>query len=186
MISAKIDLYGRVGGQVGQFAFADVIVIHRNLRRGCGGRRPRRLRGRDGGGAHGPEDRALHPEPRPDRADVVQPRGRRHRQRTPGARGGRPGRHHGRGDGRGRHPVPPAEHLARAGGVVSARAVRQAAVPAEDARGAGIGAQPPHQAGRGGGADRRGSFKFPVSSFKPNCGASSSWRRATRNSKLET
>src|SRR5581483_9348193 len=119
----------------------------RGQRRACGLRGRRRLR------PHGSEDRALYAEPRPHRADVLQPRGRWDRQGTSGARGGRAWRNHGRSDGRSRNSVSPAEYLAGSGGLVAARAVRQASLPAEDARSAGSAAKSEDQAGGGGGTD---------------------------------
>ena len=124
--------------------------VYRTVRCGGGRRRACRVRGGDGVGAHGPAHGAVHPEPRPDRADELQPGHRRHRQGTPRARGGRAGRHYGRGRRRMRHSVSPAQHIARPGRLVAARAVRQGPLPGEDARGTGGSAESLHQAGRGG------------------------------------
>ena len=132
----------------------DLDALHRTFRRRCRRRRPCRMRGRDGCRAHGPEDRPLHPQRRPDRADVVQPRRGRHRQGTPGARSRRSRRNHGRNHRRGRHPVPPAEYFARPRRMVAARPMRQAGLSPEDARGAGVAAESQNQAGGSRGSDR--------------------------------
>jgi len=50
---------------------------------------------------------------------------------------------------------PSVEYFSRTGGVVAARAVRQAGVSPQDARSAGIPAESQDQAGGGGGADYR-------------------------------
>ena len=111
--------------------------IYRTIRCSRGGRGTRGVRGGHGGSAHGTENGAHHDEPGPDCADELQSRGRRRGKRPSGPRGGRAGWRDGRGDRRGRHSVPAAERLARSGGVESTSAVRQAALPGEDARGAG-------------------------------------------------
>ncbi len=61
--------------------------FHRTIRCGCGGRRSRGVRGRDGCRAHGAQDCAHHHEPGPYRADELQPCHRRCRQGPPGSRG---------------------------------------------------------------------------------------------------
>ena len=125
----------------------NVTEFYREVRRGGGGSGSCRLRGGDGGGAHGAEDRPLHHEPRPYRADVVQPGGGRDRQGTLGARSRRVGRRDGRGDRCGRHPVSAAQHQPRAGRLVAARPGGQEAISHQDAPGARSRAQPAHQAG---------------------------------------
>ena len=129
-------------------------AVHRTIRRSCRRRRPCRMRGRHGRRAHGPEDRALHAERGPDRADVVQPRGGRHRQGPSRPRSRRTRRHHGRDHRCSRHPVPPAEYLARTRRVVAARTMRQAGLPPEDARSPRVATESDDQASRSGGLDR--------------------------------
>ncbi len=133
-----------------EFSFRYNHINAREVRRRGRRRRSRRVRSRARLRAHGSAHRHGHHEPRPDRADVVQPRHRRHRQGPPGARDRRPRRRHGRGRRRRRHPVPPAQHQPRPGRLVAARADGQEDVPRPHARGSGAGAQPAHQAGRSG------------------------------------
>ena len=73
---------------------------------------------------------AADPEPRDDRPDVLQSGDRRDRQGHGGARGGCARRDHGPGDRPGADPVPDAEPVEGAGGLVAAGAVRSGAVPA--------------------------------------------------------
>src|SRR6185437_4805378 len=119
------------------------------VRCGGGGGGARGVRGRDGGGAHGAEDCAVHAEPGPDCADELQSGDWRDCQGTSGARGGRAGRRDGRGGRCVRDPVPAAEYEQGAGGVVAEGTVRQGALPREDARGAGGAAGAVYQAGGG-------------------------------------
>ncbi len=74
-------------------------------------RRPRRRRGSRACVAGGRAHTHAHAKPRDDRADVVQPRHRGHRQGHGGARGGRAWRRDGSRDGHGPDPVPHAEPL---------------------------------------------------------------------------
>ena len=145
---------GKVPTQARQTFRIGLGGLYRTIRCGGGRRRPCRLRGRHGRRAHGPEDRPLHAQCRPHRADVLQPRSRRHRQGTPGPRSRCPRRNHGRDHRRGRHPVSPAEYLARPGRLVATRPVRQTGLSPEDARGSGITAQSQNQASGSRGADR--------------------------------
>ena len=138
-------------------------ALRRTFRRSSSRRRPRRMRGRHGRRPHGPQDRPLHAQRRSNRANVLQPRHRRHRQRTPGPRSRCPRRHHGRNHRRRWHPVPPAQHFARPGSLVSARPVRQTSLSPEDARGPGIAAESEDQASRSGGCDSRAVSRQLVS-----------------------
>jgi hypothetical protein len=97
----------------GMFQTALAAIFYRTIRCRRSRRRSRRLRSGHGRGPHGPQDGDHHHEPRPDRADVLQPRHRRHRQGPSGPRSRRARRRHGRSRRCRRHPVPPAQHLAR-------------------------------------------------------------------------
>src|SRR6266478_5988491 len=136
----------------GFFQYSNAAV-QRTFRRSGSWRRSRRMRGCDGLRPHGAEDRALYLERRSDCADVVQPRRRRDRQGTLGARSGRSRRYHGRDHRRRRNPVPPVEYVARPRRVVAAGAMRQASLPPEDAGSARVAAESHRQAGRSVGCD---------------------------------
>src|ERR1035437_5220852 len=127
--------------------------IYRTIRCGRGGGGACGMRGGHGGGADGAQSRAHHHEPGPDCADELQSGRGRRGKRPPSARGGRAGRRDGRGGRRGGDSVPAAECVARSGGVESTRAVRQAALPGEDARSAGRSGGDAHPAGGSGWAD---------------------------------
>ena len=133
----------------GVFRTIRLAKLFRELRCARRRRRPCRMRGRGGCGTHGPAHRALYAEPRPDRADVLQPRHRRSRQGPPRARSRRVGRHYGRRRRRLRYPVPAAQHLPWSRRVVAPRAVRQGALSRKNAGEAGVGSEPVYQAGRG-------------------------------------
>jgi len=135
------------------------------IRRNCGGRGTRRLRGGTRCRANGRQDLPHHDGPEQSGADVVQSGHRRHRQRTNCPRGGRAGRTDGTHHRPRRHSIPHAQPLKGPRDVEPPRTVRPNAVQPRHALRPRKYAQPPPVARRG--RARAGEGRASFAAWKP-------------------